>query len=431
MEQRERTDNFWKVFSVLLLVIMIGMVGVIVWQGGSSRPAFSEGRPRTKSQLASISPSLQAADRGRFWISDLAEGSLPYVVNIQTKVKAPKRTAQAGGDEEMLRRFQDILPFNVPLNPDDMQQFEQELPEDEATGVGSGFVVRDDGYIVTNAHVVDAGDEFTVRFADGKELPAKLVGEDEFKDIAILKIESKVKLPVAPLGNSEATRIGEPVIAIGSPIGYQATVTAGIISANNRSSEDLEGLNGVADVRKPQHYLQTDAAINRGNSGGPLINSDGEVIGVNQAIARRDQVGPMPGDWITIEGIGFAIPINEVKDSIQQIVESGSVKYPGISAQIQSVEDYLKMNQSLKLEVKEGVYVVRVTVNGPADKAGIEAGDVILSIDGQKATTANDFIKIVNKHRVGDRVKLRVARQGGKQQDEVSVVLEALDLSKN
>ncbi|MDQ3023032.1 MAG: S1C family serine protease, partial [bacterium] len=135
-------------------------------------------------------------------------------------------------------------------------------------------------------------------------------------------------------------------------------------------------------------------------------------------------------EWIPIEGIGFAIPIDEVKDSIQQIVENGSVKYPGISAQIQSVEDYVRQNQSLQLEVKEGVYVVSVTLKGPADKAGIKAGDVVLSVNGKKATTANDFIKLINTHKVGDRVTLRVARQGTNQQDDMSVVLEALDLTK-
>jgi len=296
--------------------------------------------------------------------------------------------------------------------------------------------VREDGYIVTNAHVVDEADEYTVTFPDGKKMPAKLVGKDEFKDIAVLKIEAKDKLPVARLGDSDTTRIGEPVIAIGSPIGFSATVTAGIVSANNRSISDMRGLDdsdsGAEDIRKPQHYLQTDAAINRGNSGGPLINSDGEVIGVNQAIARKDMVNPYTGDWIPIEGIGFAIPIDEVKNSIQQIVEHGSVKYPGISASIQDVKTYLDQYKGtdLKLDVKNGVYVVKVMIGGPADKAGIKAGDVILNIDGKKAETANDFIKMLNEHKVGDRVTLRVARQGGKQQDDVSVVLEALDLSK-
>ena len=443
MEVRERTDNFWKVFSVILLVIMVGLVSVIIWQGRGSRPAFYEGKPaRAKSTLASLAPSLKAGDLGRYWVSDLADGALPYVVNIQTKhktEKAPKVSAQGGGEQqEMLRRFHDMLPFDMQeMDPQDMEQFDmpQDMPED-ATGVGSGFIVREDGYLVTNAHVVDGADEFTVTFPDGKKMPAKLVGKDEFKDIAVLKVDAKEKLPVAHLGDSDATRIGEPVIAIGSPIGFSATVTAGIVSANNRSITDLRGLEetdtGAEDIRKPQHYLQTDAAINRGNSGGPLINSDGEVIGVNQAIARKDMVNPFTGEWIPIEGIGFAIPIDEVKDSITQIVEHGSVKYPGISASIQDVKAYLEAykDSNLKLDVKDGVYVVKVMIGGPADKGGIKAGDVILSLDGQKTSTANEFIGMVNKHKVGDRVTLRVARQGGKQQDDVSVVLEALDLSK-
>jgi serine protease Do len=440
MEVRDRTDNFWKVFSVILLVIMVGLVGVIVWQGQDSRPAFYEGKPaRAKGSLASLAPSLKAgSDLGRYWVSDLADGALPYVVNIQTIHKAPKATKQSAEDtQEMLRRFHQMLPFDMQdMSPEEMQQFSmpQGAPED-STGVGSGFVVREDGYIVTNSHVTNGADEFTVTFPDGKKLTAKLVGKDDFKDIAVLKVDSKTKLPVAHLGDSSETRIGEPVIAIGSPIGFSATVTAGIVSANNRSVADLRGLDeaaGSEDIRKPQHYLQTDAAINRGNSGGPLINSDGEVIGVNQAIARKDMVNPMTGEWIPIEGIGFAIPIDEVKDTITQIVEHGSVKYPGISASIQDVKAYLEQyrDTDLKLDVKEGVYVVKVMIGGPADKAGIKAGDVILSIDGKKSSTANDFIKMLNQHKVGQRVTLRVARQGGKQQEDVSVVLEALDLSK-
>jgi len=447
MEVRERTDNFWKVFSVILLIVMVGLVGVIVWQGQNNRPAFVESSHSTaKGHLASMSPAIHANGDERYWVSDLAEQALPFVVNIQTKVKAAKHvpsaaSQQGGGDDqqELLRRFHQMLPFDMQqqMDPDQMQQFdmqqqEQQMPED-ATGVGSGFVVRDDGYIVTNAHVVDGADEFNVTFPDGKKMPAKLMGKDEFKDIAVLKVESKDKLPVAPLGDSDVTRIGEPVIAIGSPIGFSATVTAGIVSSNNRSISDLRGLDdqaGAEDIRKPQKYLQTDAAINRGNSGGPLINSEGEVIGVNQAIARWDVVSSV--ERIPIEGIGFAIPIDEVKDSIQQIVEHGSVKYPGISASIQDVKAYIDQYKGtdLKLDVKDGVYVVKVMIGGPADKAGIKAGDVILSIDGVKASTANDFIGMLNKHKVGERVTLRVARQGGKQQDDVSVVLEALDLSK-
>jgi serine protease Do len=418
MEYR-RQDAFWKVFSVILLIVMVGLVGVIVWQSQQSRPAFYQSRPTAQAKLAALSPALGATG-DRFWVSDLAEQALPFVVNIETKMTADERVEarEADESEDMMRKLQEMMPFGMPLDPEEMRELQEQhenMPEDMPSGVGSGFIVREDGYIVTNAHVIDEGNEFTVHFGDGKQLPAKLIGKDDFKDIAVLKVEGK-DFPVAPLGNSKDTRIGEPVIAIGSPIGFQATVTAGIISANHRSVEDLAGLNGTPDVRRPQHYLQTDAAINRGNSGG-------EVIGVNQAIARRDQINAF--DWIPIEGIGFAIPIDEVKESIRQIVENGGVKYPGISAQIMSVKDYLVQNPELKLQAKDGVYVSRITVDGPADKAG----DVILSIDGKKVDSANDFIAQINTRHVGERVVLRVARQGGAQQEDVSVVLEALDLS--
>jgi S1-C subfamily serine protease len=413
MEERKRSDNFWKVFSVILLVVMVGMMAFIILTTQRPKESFRS-RPTAESRLAALSPALGTSDH--FWVADLAEAALPFVVNVETTMKAEPGESDVELSEQ-LQQWQHMLPEG--MNPT-MPQSPMDIPP--ATGVGSGFIIREDGYIVTNAHVIKGGGSFKVRLNDGRELDARLVGMDEFKDLGVLKVDEK-NLPVAPLGDSTLTRIGEPVIAIGSPIGYQATVTAGIISTNNRLLADL---GRADDVRKPQTYLQTDAAINRGNSGGPLINSSGEVIGINQAIARRDSLGY--GDWIPIEGIGFAIPINEVKESLDQIVQTGSVKYPGISAQIVTLEDYLKENEGLKLDVKQGVYINMVTVGGPADKAGIKAGDVVLSIGDVKVETAKDFIVEIQNHKVGERVTLRVARQGGTKQEDVSVVLKELDL---
>lgn len=420
--ETQRSDRFWKFLAVLLLVVMAGMVSVIIWM--AQKPASISGsNTPARSQLASLAPSFLSGD-DKYWIADLADKSLPAVVNIKTEI--PVKTAKDSSSGQM-PEWHNLLPG--PWGDELQKQFEQ-VPEHQQQqqqpmgGEGSGFVYRADGYIVTNAHVVEDGDKFTVHMNDGKDYDAKLIGTDSFKDVAVLKVDAK-SLPVLPLGDSDKTRIGEPVIAIGSPLGYQATVTAGIISTNNRLPQDLDK---VDDVRQPQHYLQTDAAINRGNSGGPLINSSGSVIGINQAIARWDQVSFT--EAIPIEGIGFAIPVNEVKRTIEDIIDHGKVIYPGISAKIISLSDYRKVHPEVTgITAKEGVFVDSVTVDGPASKAGLEAGDVILALNGTKVTTAKDFITQVQTHQVHERITLRVARGGGDKQEDVSVVLEELDLS--
>lgn len=426
MNEKRTGDTFWRVLSVLLLVALMGTVAVVVWL--SKRPIVSYGPDSgpAKSHLATYTPGLGGNGNNLYWIADLAEKSLPFVVNIKTEINQNDKAAGgAGGLQQDKRLPQNIPPelrqFLEPWGQPDMQG--QQMPENHPPigGEGSGFVYRADGYIVTNQHVVEGADKFTVRMNGGKEYSAKLIGSDEIKDIAVLKVDAG-NLPVAPLGDSDKVRVGEPVIAIGSPLGFEATVTAGIISTNHRSLSDL----GQADdPRTPQTYLQTDAAINRGNSGGPLLNAQGEVIGVNRAIARWDSDG---FEKIPIEGIGFAIPIDEVKNSIDQIVLHGKVVYPGISAKIASLSDYIKQNPELKLEVNKGVYVVSVTVGGPADRAGIKAGDVILNVNGEPVETGRALINFMQSHKTGDRVTLRLARQGTKKQEDVTVVLGELDL---
>jgi len=416
-----KSDLFWKVLSVVLLVVLAGTVGVIVWQN-SERQVFIEGG-HVKSNLAALNPGLAPREGNIYWVADLAEKTMPYVVNVKTEI-SPKTVnrSNSGSQDEMMQQWQQLLPGPLQQQfqlPDQMQDH----PPVPMGGEGSGFIVNPNGYIVTNAHVVADADKFTITLSDGREFKAKLIGTDQFKDIAVLKIEGAGKLAAAPLGDSDKVRIGEPVIAIGSPLGFQQTVTAGIISTNHRSIEDL---GQAADVRRPDMLLQTDAAINRGNSGGPLIDPDGDVIGINQAIARWDTDG---FQQIPIEGIGFAIPINAVKGSIESIIQHGKVVYPGISAKVATLTDYLKMNPNLKTEVKKGVYVESVTVGGPAARAGIQAGDVILSVNKQEIETAKALIGLIQHYKVGDRLTIRVARQGGKRQEDVSLVLGELDLS--
>jgi serine protease Do len=422
MSEKRGSDTFWKVLSVLLFVALISAVAIILWQGKQPVVRYEQSAG-AKSHLASFDPALSPTGSNVYWIADLAEKSLPFVVNIRTEIdlKAKKNKSSDDGN----KRLQQSLPpeFRQLLPEPFGQQYDQQLPEDhpQIGGEGSGFIYRKDGYIVTNQHVVENADKFTVRMNDGKEYSAKLIGGDTLKDIAVLKIEAG-NLPVAPLADSDKVRVGEPVIAIGSPLGYEATVTSGIVSTNHRKLSDL---GQAQDPRSPQTYLQTDAAINRGNSGGPLLNALGEVIGVNRAIARWDNDGYTQ---IPIEGIGFAIPINDVKSSIEEIVLHGKVVYPGISAKIASLGDYLKQNPDLKLDVDKGVYVVSVTVGGPADRAGIQAGDVIMTVDGAPVESSGGLIDVMQQHKVGERVILRVARQGTKKQENVTVVLGELDI---
>ncbi|MCC7478853.1 trypsin-like peptidase domain-containing protein [bacterium] len=448
MTETRRADTFWKVLSLVLLFALTALVALMMWQGRSSRPAFYQSPKRGTAQLASMDRSSGGkaidASSNPFWIADLAEGALPTVVNIQSeaspeKLKAEHANSGEGGQqmpEGLLEQWQQLMPglpdFEMP-NDQHHQFMQPNLDEPMELGEGSGFIIREDGYIVTNAHVVDGGDTFTVTFNDGTTAPAKLVGIDEFKDIAVIKVDKSGLTPVQ-LGDSDATRIGEPVVAIGSPLGYKATVTSGILSTNQRKLTDITNQD---DIRMPQNYLQTDAAINRGNSGGPLFNAHGEVIGVNQAITRWDpnsMTALTSGGMVPIEGVGFAIPINEVKSSIQQIVEHGKIAYPGISAKVATLSDYIedykaRYDKEPQLKINKGVFIHSTVVGGPADKAGIKAGDVIISVDGKEVNTANDFVREVTNHRVGDRVTLKVARQGGEEQENVSVVLEELDSS--
>lgn len=427
MTNQTGKDLFWKVLSAVLLVVLIGVVAYTALLQRQPKHVYYE---RTSSQpvseLAALAPGLTVDHDSIYWIADLAEKALPFVVNVETVFKAPE--PQEGDAKDFMDEMQRSLPRFF-------QEFEMpEMPEDHPPlgGEGSGFFVREDGYVVTNAHVVQGATEFIVHTNDGESYPAELIGTDNFKDIAVLKIDSDHELQVAVLGDSDTTRIGEPVIAIGSPLGYEATVTAGIVSTNKRSLEDL---GRPSDIRRPQSMIQTDAAINQGNSGGPLLNAEGEVIGVNQAIMRYENGNGMMGFGmqVPVEGIGFAIPINDVKNTIEQIVQKGKVVYPGISAVIAPLQTYVEREPDLDLEdlaVEDGVFVVSVTVGGPADRAGIEAGDVILNIDDIEVASGDDLISVIQDRQVGDRVKLLVARQGGEKQEVVTVVLGELDLNE-
>ncbi|HES58119.1 MAG TPA: hypothetical protein ENO21_01670, partial [Firmicutes bacterium] len=230
MDSRNRGDLFWKALAVVLLVVLVGMVAYVYLSQSKPKYIYYETDDhKPKSELAALAPSLQVNHGSIYWVADLAEQAMPFVVNIQTSVDLEARQGQRentqDSPQDFFREWRDFMP-------EEMQDFEfRQMPEDHPPigGEGSGFIIREDGYIVTNAHVVNGADKFTVRMDDGTESEAELIGVDNFKDIAVIKIDGK-DLPVAVLGDSDETRIGEPVVAIGSPLGFEATVTAGILS---------------------------------------------------------------------------------------------------------------------------------------------------------------------------------------------------------
>ena len=273
----------------------------------------------------------------------------------------------------------------------------------QVEGAGSGVIFRKDGYIVTNNHVISGAKEIIVSLSDGRSLSGKLVGADELTDLAVVKVDAD-DLPTAELGDSDDIMVGEPAIAIGNPMGleFQGSVTSGVISALNRS---LEIDDRVLKV------VQTDAAINPGNSGGALVNADGKVIGINSAkIARSD-----------IEGMGFAIPINTVKDIVNELMTSGKVTRPYLGVGIFDKETAGRYGYILNVD--KGVYIESVTVNGPAYKAGLRRGDIILSIGDKETNKVSDVRNTILDSKVGDSVKVKYERNGDV--STVDVALEA------
>lgn len=273
----------------------------------------------------------------------------------------------------------------------------------QVEGAGSGVIFRKDGYIVTNNHVISGAKEIIVSLSDGRSLSGSLIGADELTDLAVVRVEAD-DLPAAEFGDSDDIMVGEPAIAIGNPMGleFQGSVTSGVISALNRS---LELDDRVIKV------IQTDAAINPGNSGGALVNADGRVIGINSAkIARSD-----------IEGMGFAIPINTVREIVDDLMDDGRVTRPYLGVGIFDRETAGRYGYILNVE--KGVYVENVTVDGPAHKAGIRRGDIILSVGDKETNRVGDVRNAVLDAKVGDSVKVRLNRNGSTM--TVDVVLEA------
>jgi len=344
--------------SLIFLLIGLGL-GVDTSHGGfpSGNTAAQEPKPMT---IAQGLPNFVA----------LEKKLKPGVVNIST--------TQTANQLDAPNAFGQSDRFGAP-SP--REQFKQR-------SLGSGFIVESDGLVLTNYHVVDNAEKITVRLLDGRELAGKVVGKDQKTDIALVKIGAQ-DLPVAPLGDSDRLEVGEWVMAIGNPFGLDNTVTSGIVSAKDRQI-------GAGPY---DHFIQTDASINPGNSGGPLINLQGEVVGIDTAIFSQS------GGNI---GIGFAIPINLVKDLLPQLKSGGKIRRGWLGVSIQGMTPDLAA--SLGLDQVKGALVSSVVHDGPAERAGIKAGDVVLEYDGKEINHANDLPFLVAGTPAGKTVSLSVFR---------------------
>ena len=302
----------------------------------------------------------------------LAKKLKPAVVNVSTaKTIAPQKKFHRAPS-----------PFGTDPFEEFFDRFFENAPQRsyKQRSLGSGFIISDDGYILTNNHVVAGADEIKVKLGDKREFKAEVKGTDEKLDLALIKIEAKDHFPVARLGDSDTIEVGEWVMAIGNPFGLEQTVTAGIVSAKGR----------VIGSGPYDDFIQTDASINPGNSGGPLFNAQGEVIGINTAIVAGGQ------------GIGFAIPINMAKGIITQLKEKGKVTSGWLGVSIQAMTPELA--QSFGLEAEKGALVNEVMKDSPADKAGIKSGDIILEFDGKAVHEMNELPRLVAETPVGKKV---------------------------
>lgn len=399
--------------NVYLLTLLAG--AAVVSLGGCSIPFSNSQTEPSRSQPIVTSPntpsnSLGNSSASRSILPNSTDPNFvvaavqkvgPAVVKINAARTVTSRRSEEF-DDPVLRRF-----FGSRSSAQPRQRVER--------GTGSGFIINANGQILTNAHVVNGADTVSVTLKDGRTFEGEVLGQDPVTDVAVIQIQSN-NLPIVALGNSEVLQPGESVIAIGNPLGLNNTVTAGIISATDRSSSDV----GVPDKRVG--FIQTDTAINPGNSGGPLLNARGEVIGMNTAIISGAQ------------GLGFAIPINTVQGIAQQLIAKGEVEHPYLGVQMVTLTPEFKQqldiesNGQLRVSADRGVLLVRVIAGSPAAEVGLRAGDVIKTINNQPVTTTEQVQRLVAGSKVGSQLQMQVER-GGKS-ERVVVKLEPLQVQR-
>lgn len=370
-------------------MVTAGLIGGAAVLGGQQWLAPSSQHtlesPQYQSRLARQNVAANAPSGLPTDFVAAAEKGMPAVVHITSKVV--KEDNKPTNRQPNLFDFFNEMPFEIPQG-----------------GTGSGVIIRSNGYIVTNNHVVDEGNEFEVTLFDNRKFNAKLIGKDETTDLAVLKIDAK-ELPTLELANSDEIKVGEWVLAVGNPFDLTSTVTAGIVSAIGRNIDILKG------QYKIESFIQTDAAVNPGNSGGALLDTEGNLVGINTAIASRTGA---------FAGYSFAIPSNIMTKVVEDLIQHGEVKRGFLGVSIQDMD--ATVASDLGLNITEGVFILEVAADGAAEAAGIQKSDVIVAVNGRRVKNSPKLQELIGRKRPGDQVTITVHRKG-KEQD-ISVTLK-------
>ena len=370
-------------FVTLVLTAVVAFLLGVIFAGGGARSAIVAEAPRTSSLRAAPRGPRGPAAAPLVNFADVVERINPAVVNVDATSRVPESRRRRG--RPMPPYSQDF--FDDPLGLGDRDPTRR--------GAGSGFIIDADGSILTNQHVIDRAERIVVKLADGRSVRARLVGADPETDVALIKIDGQTGLPVAPLGDSSTLRAGEWVCAIGNPLGYEHSVTVGVVSSLGRKLFDV-GLD---------NYIQTDAAINFGNSGGPLINARGEVIGINAAVSSR------------ASNIGFAVPINGAAAVLSQLRTRGSVSRGFLGVTPKDVD--VDLERSLHLGVSRGAVIQNVKRGSPADLAGLRTYDVIVGLDDRPIGSDDELIREIAGRAPGSAARVRFIRDRQEQQVQV------------
>ncbi|NLR76789.1 Do family serine endopeptidase [Leeia aquatica] len=377
--------KLWLIFAQTLTVCL-GVWAVV----GLFRPEWGlpiqQPRPVTLPPPAAHAASGPVAAPTTNSFSPAVQAAIPSVVNVFTS-KQVRRSQNPLLEDPFFKRF-----FG------DRQDSEEDEP---SSSLGSGVIVSKDGFIITNNHVIEAADEIKVALSDGRKLTATLVGADPDTDLAVLKIDAGKDLPAIHFGNPEQVKVGDVVLAIGQPFGFGQTVTLGIVSALGRNHL---GLNTF------ENFIQTDAAINPGNSGGALVDHKGQLIGINSAIYSQSGGS---------QGIGFAIPVTTARNVMEQIIQNGSVTRGWIGVEVQDLN--AELATSFNLDTSEGALIAGVVRNGPADKAGVKSGDLLVEIDGKTLKDSYSMLDIIAALKPGISVKVRLLRNNQSQEVMLTV----------
>jgi len=386
----------WKKTGFLMLAAFFGGVGALGlnrWIDHINAPTTVEGKQQASPYIARFA-SIQGTPA--FDFTGVANLATPAVVHIKTT---------AGAAESRGTQPQQFDPFGFFNNPN----FRFEMPNQPRNGSGSGVIITPDGYIITNNHVIAGANKIEVILNDTRTYVAELVGADPNTDIALLRIDQN-NLPFLKYGNSDVVKVGEWVVAVGNPFNLTSTVTSGIVSALGRSIDIIRSQGNKYAI---ENFIQTDAAINPGNSGGALVNTSGELIGINTAIASET------GSYV---GYGFAVPVNLVKKVVDDLMNYGKVQRGLLGVSIQDINQDLADREGLKS--LNGVYVAEVVDGGAGKKAGIRKGDVIQKVNGVAVNSSSGLQGEIGKQRPGDKVKITVLREGSEKEFEVTLQSE-------